>query len=826
MNVRGKWQAPMRRLTLVAVAAVLGLAVLATGAAQGEATARIEVRVWQDVGDEREIHVSARPADGSWRTLGTIPLPLEDGVSSAGDRYGEFVVDVPLVDWAEPRVVHVRVWQNVHLGSEISIGARPASGLWSTLGRLSLPLDDGFSSSGRYRYGDVAFTVSLPEEQVRTLAGAPRIHGYVDGPSETARFGRFGESSMGLEVDRDGSVVVADFRNRAIRRVLPDGTVTTIAGGNGSGTLDGPAEIAQFEGPTDVAIDPQGNIYVADCRGHRIRRVTPEGMVTTVAGGERAEDGMWRRVDGPAEEARFVAPCHIALDRNGDIYITEQYTIRRVSPSGWVSTFAGGSGLGYVDGPRRDAEFAYLEDIGIDAGGTLYVLDTNPFVREGHGPRYAVRKIDATGSVSPVFRSDIPTVGGTLVSPSGMAVSPGGEIYLTNTGRHQIVKVLGLNGLQALAGSGEDGHMDGLPVDAALSEPGALALSPGGALVVVDQADSVVRVVLPQSDGSFASVEPAEAPKFPRLEGVQVDLFTGQGGPGVASIDGYLDGPARQALFDGPRGMALAPDGSVIVADTDNKAIRRISPEGIVSTVAGANGAGLRDGPPGEAQFRRPFAVAVDSDGAIYVADDVRFVAETGDYLIRKIAPNGEVSTVDMKGGPFYNLGALALDAVGNVLFTESGHGRIRRLLPDGEVSTVVDLGNAYISGLLLDDEGTLFFAARLHEEERTTIQKVGDDGAVSRVFQGTPRRFGRILSTFLPGLALAPDGMLYVADWSYGRVVQVSPDGEAVIVIGRDSSNNLKHFNPSAILVTPEGDLLVADSSGSVIWKITLPEE
>ena len=226
MNVRGKWQAPMRRLTLVAVAAVLGLAVVATGAAQGEATARVEVRVWQDVGDEREIHVSARPADGSWRTLGTIPLPLEDGVSSAGDRYGEFVVDVPLVDWAEPRVVHVRVWQNVHLGSEISIGARPASGLWSTLGRLSLPLDDGFSSSGRYRYGDVAFTVSLPEEQVRTLAGdGGHAMEYVDGPSETERFGRLRKDLHGVwRFDHDGSVLVADFRNRAIRRVGLDGT--------------------------------------------------------------------------------------------------------------------------------------------------------------------------------------------------------------------------------------------------------------------------------------------------------------------------------------------------------------------------------------------------------------------------------------------------------------------------------------------------------------------------------------------------------------------------------------------------------------------------
>ena len=804
----------MRRLTLVTLAAVLGLAVAASAWAQGSGqTATVEVRVWQDVEDGRNIHVNARAVSGVW--AGLTALPLDDGFSSTGRfRFGDVSFEVPLANYGVGAPIEVRGWQDVRDDARIHISMRPAGGSWSL---SALTLDDGFSRSGTFQFGDISLRVPLPGGGVTTLAGAPRVHGYVDGSGETARFGWLGESSMGLEVDRDGSVVVADFRNRAIRRVLPDGTVTTIAGGNGPGTLDGPGEIAQFGGPTDVAIDPHGSIYVADCWGHRIRKVTPEGMVTTVAGGERAEDGVWRRVDGPADEARFVSPCHLALDRNGDIYVAEQYTIRRVSPSGWVSTFAGGSGLGYVDGPRREAEFAFLRDIGIDAEGTLYVLDTNPLVRAGHGPRYAVRTIDATDSVSPVFRSDRPTVGGSLVSPSGMAVSAGGEIYLTNTGRHQIVKVLGLNQLQALAGSGKDGHLDGPPGAAVFSEPGALALAPGGALVAMDQADSVVRVVFPQADGSFASVEPAEAPTFPRLEGVQLDLFAGGGGPGIASTRGHLDGPASEALFYGPRGMAFAPDGSLVVADTWNSAIRRISPSGFVSTVAGGNGEGLRDGPLEEAQFFFPQAVAVDSDGTIYVAD-------SDNEVIRRVTPDGVVETVDMKGGPFYNLQGLTLNAEGNVLFTESFHGRIRRLLPDGEVSTVVDLGNAYVSGPVLDDEGALFFVAHLNEEDRTTIHKADEDGVVSRVFQGIPRRFGRILSTFPPGLALAPDGTLYVADFSLGRVVQVSPQGEAVIAVARDSSTSFKFANHSAILMTPEGDFLVADAGANVIWKLTFP--
>ncbi len=195
--------------------------------------------------------------------------------------------------------------------------------------------------------------------------------------------------------------------------------------------------------PTDVAIDSEGAIYVADCRGHRIRKIAPDGVVTTVAGSEQPEEGRWLRRDGPADQALLVAPCEIAVAANGDVYVNEQYTIRRISPSGWVSTFAG-SGLGYRDGPREDAQFSYLRAINLDALGNVYVLDRNR-VPGTSRTRYAVRKIDTTGSVSPVFWSDAPTVGGRLVSPAGMAVSPEGEVYLTNTGRHQIVKVLGLN---------------------------------------------------------------------------------------------------------------------------------------------------------------------------------------------------------------------------------------------------------------------------------------------------------------------------------------------------------------------------------------------
>ena len=135
-----------------------------------------------------------------------------------------------------------------------------------------------------------------------------------------------------------------------------------------------------------------------------------------------------------------------------------------------------------------------------------------------------------------------------------------------------------------------------------------------------------------------------------------------------------------------------------------------------------------------------------------------------------------------------------------------------------------MDAGNVFTGGLVVDDEGTVFYATS--RGSATSIRKIDADGAISTVFEDVPGIYGGIFSHNLPGLAVVPDGTLYTVDQDYGRVVRISPDGEAAIVVGPDSFNDSPHFKPSAILITPEGDLLVADSGMSVIWKITLPNE
>ena len=398
--------------------------------------------------------------------------------------------------------------------------------------------------------------------------------------------------------------------------------------------------------------------------------------------------------------------------------------------------------------------------------------------------------------VSTLFQSAPPWSGGALASPQGIAVTPEGEVYVSNTGRNQIVRVAGRNRLVPVAGTGYGGYLDGPRETALLSLPGALDFTPSGALVVADQGDSMVRLVNPDAGGDFSAVESAVIATVSRIEGVGVSAVAGRGGfgayPSVAV--GLMNGPARDALFTFPHGIAMSADGAIIVADTYNHAIRRISPEGRVSTVAGGSGEGDRDGSGDGAQFSKPKAVAVDADGVIYVAD-------SGNGLIRRVALDGAVMTVNSREQPFGESTELAFDPEGHLLLNEWNVGTILRLSLDGGVSVVVNDGN-WVYGLAVHTDRTVFYSR--HELPTTSIRKLDADGAISKVFEDVPGIYGGTFSHNLPGLAVVPDGTLYAVDQEYGRVVRISPEGNAAIVVDRQSFNDSPNFKPAAVLITP----------------------
>ena len=212
-----------------------------------------------------------------------------------------------------------------------------------------------------------------PGGAVTTLAGSPGIQGSADGTRNEAKF----NSPQGVAVDKSGNVYVADRNNCTIRKVTPGGVVTTLAGYSGVvGDADGTGSAARFNHPEGVAVDGSRNVYVADGLNHTIRKVTPDGVVTTLAG----SPGVSGNTDGIGSAARFNVPVGVAVDGSGNVYVADwvSRTIRKVTPGGVVRTLAGYPGItGTADGMGSDARFHGPREIAVDGSGNVYVADAN-----------------------------------------------------------------------------------------------------------------------------------------------------------------------------------------------------------------------------------------------------------------------------------------------------------------------------------------------------------------------------------------------------------------------------------------------------------------
>jgi sugar lactone lactonase YvrE/murein DD-endopeptidase MepM/ murein hydrolase activator NlpD len=294
-----------------------------------------------------------------------------------------------------------------------------------------------------------------------------------DGDLERARF----SEPFGLAVAADGSIYVADAGDaHRIRRLSPDGRVVTVAGG-APGLADGAGEAARFSTPSGLAIDAEGTLFVADTGNNVIRRVTPDGRVSIYAG-----DGTAGHRDGPADAARFNGPIGIALDGSGRLIVADTYNdrIRAVDRRGTVTTLAGGAGPGWTDGPAHDARFHTPSGVAVGPGGTIVVADT------GNG---LVRTIDAAGKVTtPAW-----TYGAGLFRPIGIAVAPGGDLYVADE-RGLIVEATTDGAVRTLAGS-TPGFRDGAGIDARFRAPSAVAVIAPGRLVVADAGNALLRLV-------------------------------------------------------------------------------------------------------------------------------------------------------------------------------------------------------------------------------------------------------------------------------------------------------------------------------------------
>ncbi|MDR3417622.1 MAG: NHL repeat-containing protein [Nevskia sp.] len=357
---------------------------------------------------------------------------------------------------------------------------------------------------------------SGPAPNYENISIPPPVYAQaVDGAGPEARF----SNPQGLAFDAKGNLYVADTGDHIIRKVTPSGQVTTIAGSSGQrGTVDGAGSNARFSLPNAIAVDKQGNLYVADSFNETIRKISPDGKVTTIAG-MAGQPGI---TDGIGVNAKFDFPRGLAIDLNGTLFVTAENAIRKITPDGVVSTLAGNSAH-YRPGTKEEADQVGSRDgLGVQA------------------------------------RFD---------SPAGITIDKDGNLYVADEGNDMIRKVTPDGNVSTIAGAPpnlalrREGSVDGRGLDARFFVPDSVAIDSSRNLYVADRNSHTIRKIAPS--GEITTIA------------------------GAAGQPGSEDGVGASARFVLPSGLAIDANDNIFVSDSADCTIRKISKDGVVTTFAG-----------------------------------------------------------------------------------------------------------------------------------------------------------------------------------------------------------------------------------------------
>jgi len=485
---------------------------------------------------------------------------------------------------------------------------------------------------------------------ILTVAGTNSVGD--QGPAIAALFGQ----TEGIAVDTKGNIYIADAGNNRVRAIAPNGTITTIAGTgvNGFSGDGGPANQAQLNQPYGLALDTSGNLYIADLGNARIREVTANGNIETVAGGGSIP--AIKAVGSSATTAQFTAPRNVAVDSNGTIYISDfgGNVVYSVSTTGVLSVFAGNGTAGYLGdgGVATSAELNAPAGLAAAYDGSIYIADSG---------NNCIRRV-YQAAISTVFNTTVPTgiavsggalyvagsnYAGTIYTPFtgvpsalDVATDPNGNVYAT-TG--QFVLEISMTGaVSTVAGSGLSLYFggDNGPASAArFHTPLGIASDALGNKYIADTANHRIRQIAP--DGTINTIA----------------------GSGVAGNSG--DGSAAvAATLNSPESVAIDSQNNIYVADTGNNSVRKITPDGNIATVLSG--------------LNAPEYVAVDQAGSLYIAD-------TGNDRVLEVTSSGSMNVLAQALQP----AAVMVDAKGNVWVSEAT--RISQVTASGNVTAAVD---------------------------------------------------------------------------------------------------------------------------------------
>lgn len=616
--------------------------------------------------------------------------------------------------------------------------------------------------------------VAVPDGRIQTVAGT------IDrGNGKDGKQVQLSGPTAGA-YDAKGNLYVADRNNHRVWRLAPDGVMTTLAGTGEPGFSGdgGAATRARLFTPIAVAVDNAGNVYIADRDNHRIRRVSTAGIIFTVAGtGTAAFSGD----GGPALAAALNSPSGLAWAPSGKLYISDtgNNRVRVVDPAGDITTIAGTGTAGY-NGDGILATTARLwgpTGVALEADESVVLGDSANYRVRRIGPDGIIRTIAGTGKYG--FSGDNgPATQAKLTVPVGVAVDSLG-VLLADTDSNRIRRV-GTDGIiRTVAGTGEYGTGgDGGPaVEADILKPSGVVCRGDGSFAIFDTYNDRVRYV-------------DDAGIIDTIAGIGRFSSTGDGGP------------ATHAILVRPSAVAFGPGNIVYVADTSGNVVRRINADQTIQTVAGTGAAGFAgDGGPGaEALLNSPSGLAVDADGNLFISD-------TGNQRIRVLTTDGIIATFAGTGG-YGNTGdggpaldaqigsprSLTFDADGNLYLISQS--TVRRIETDGIIKSVAgsldagydgDGGPATAAklsspqGIALDSLGNIYIS----DTGNNRVRKVGVDGVINTIAgtgqagfsgDGSPAVNARFYSP--TGLTVDADGSVYVADYWNHRIRRIRPDG------------------------------------------------
>jgi sugar lactone lactonase YvrE len=583
-----------------------------------------------------------------------------------------------------------------------------------------------------------------------------------------------------LTADSAGDVFFVD-QNSVIEMNASTGLLTVVAGNGTTGYSGdgGPATSAQLNNPQGLALDSNGNLYVADAGNNVIREVSG-GVITTIAGNGSLGAGC---ANGPAAAAQLNSPGGLAVDSNGNLYIadTEDYCIRKVS-NGTIATVAGTGTPAYNgDGLAVNANVGFTESVALDSHGNIYIADaSNERIRKVTVSTGVIATVAGNGTCCAFSGDGGPATSAVLALPLGLAVDSTGDIFISDVD-HNVIREVTNGTINTVAGdyalgAGFSGDT-GAATQAQLSSPQMVALDGNGNLYIADQGNNRIREVS-NSD---------------------INTIVGDGLIGD-------NGPATGAQLGSPFGIGLDPAGNLYLADTMLLRVRKVTAAtGVITTVAGNGtvGGSITNGSSAiGVGLNFPNGVAADKNGNIYISNSFAFaILEVSSGLISTFAGDG-INGYSGDSGPA----------------TQAEIGNTFGITTDSQ-------GNVYISD---DLESVDASANRVREISNATITTVAGNGTIGALGDGGPATSAQL--DFAVGLAVDSHGNLYIADLynneirkvSLGTITTVAGNGQMGFLGDGGLATSAELNNPSGVAVDSQGNLFIADTGNNRIRMVS----